>query len=80
MRFVVTASAMVVMFQAFQVEYYGVAAACAILALFYNPGAPALTFLDEWQCAMVMASAGPFGPSIARRDGRKKNARTESND
>ena len=80
MRFVVITTAMVAMFQAFQVECYGVAAAFGVLALFFNSGFLGITSLDEWQCEVVMASAGPFGTSITGNDGRKRNARTEYDD
>ena len=77
-RFLVTAGAMVVMFQAFQARCYAVAAVFAALALFYNPVASALSFSGDWQRAVVVASAVPFGVSLAWPNGR--NARTESND
>jgi hypothetical protein len=77
-RFLVTAGAMVVMFQAFQARYYAVAAVFAALALFYNPVAPAFSFSGDWQRAVVVASAVPFVVSLAWPNGR--NARTESND
>lgn len=77
-RFFVTASAMVVMFQAFQARYYAVAAVFGALALFYNPVAPAFSFSGDWQRAVVVASAVPFVVSLAWRNAR--NARTEHND
>jgi len=43
-RFLVTASALVLMFQAFQTRYYSVAAASGALALLYNPVAPVFDF------------------------------------
>ena len=77
-RFLVTATAMVVMFQAFQVRYYAVAAVFGALALFYSPVAPAFNSSGDWQRAVVVASAVPFVVSLAWPNGR--NARTESND
>ena len=76
-RFLVTAGAMVVMFQAFQARHYAVAAVFGALALFYNPVAPAITFSGDWQRAVVVASAVPFIVSLAWPNGR--NARTQSN-
>ena len=75
-RFLVTATAMVVMFQAFQVRYYAIAAVFGALALFYNPVAPVFNFSGDWQRAVVVASAVPFVASLAWPNGR--NVRTES--
>jgi hypothetical protein len=47
-RFVVTAGAMVVMFQALRARYYAVAAVFGALALFYNPVVPAFNFSNAW--------------------------------
>ena len=77
-RFLVTAGAMVVMFQAFQARHYAVAAVFGALALLYNPVVPAFNFSGDWQRAVVVASAVPFIVSLAWPNGR--NARTESND
>jgi uncharacterized membrane protein YoaK (UPF0700 family) len=77
-RFLVTASAMVVMFQSFQTRHYAVAAVFGALALFYNPVAPAFSFSGDWQRAVVVASAVPFFVSLVWPNGR--NARTEPND
>ena len=63
-RFVVTASALVVMFQAFQTRYYAVAAVFGALALLYNPEAPAFNFSGDWQRAVVVVSAVPFVASL----------------
>lgn len=60
LRFLVTAGAMVVMFQALQTRYYAVATVFAALALLYNPIAPLFSFSGEWQRALVAASAIPF--------------------
>ena len=43
-RFLVTASALVLMFQAFQTRYYSVAAAFGALAVLYNPVAHIFDF------------------------------------
>ena len=59
-RFLVTAGAMVVMFQALQARYYAVAAVFGALAVLYNPVAPVFSFSGEWQRAVVAASAVPF--------------------
>ena len=75
-RFFVTASAMVVMFQAVQARYYAVAATFGALALFYNPLAPAFSFSGDWHRAVVAASAFPFMASLAWPHGR--NARTKT--
>ena len=69
-RFLVTASAMVVMFQAFRARYYAVAAVFGALALFYNPVVPAFSFSGDWQHAVVVASAVPFVASLAWPTGR----------
>lgn len=77
-RFLVTAGATVLMFQAFQAKYYSVAAAFGLLALCYNPLAPAFSFSGDWQRAAVAASAVPFIASLAWPNGR--NRRVEPND
>jgi hypothetical protein len=77
-RFLVTAGAMVLMFQIFQAQYYSVAAAFGVLALCYNPVAPAFSFSGDWQRAAVGASAVPFIASLVWPNGR--NRRVESND
>jgi uncharacterized protein DUF6804 len=69
-RFLVTASAMVVMFQAFQAKYYAVAAVFGALALLYNPVLPVFSFSGDWQRALVVASATPFVASLAWRNVR----------
>ena len=77
-RFLVTAGATVLMFQTFQAKYYSVAAAFGVLALCYNPVAPAFSFSGNWQRAAVAASAVPFIASLVWPNGR--NRRVESND
>jgi hypothetical protein len=77
-RFLVTASAMVVMFQAFQAQHYAGAAMFGALAMIYNPLAPVFSFSGDWQRAVVVASAVPFVVSLAWPNG--KNARTKSHD
>jgi hypothetical protein len=77
-RFLVTAGAMVLMLQTFQAKYYSVAAAFGVLALCYNPVAPAFSFSGDWQRAAVGASAVPFIASLVWPNGR--NRRVESND
>lgn len=73
-----TASAMVVMFEALQAGYHAVAAVFGALALFCNPVAPAFSFSGDWQRAVVVTSAVPFGASLAWPNGRI--ARTKHND
>jgi hypothetical protein len=70
-RFLVTAGALVVMFQASQARHYAVAAVFGALALFYNPVAPAFGFSGDWQHAAVVASAVPFVASLAWGNARK---------
>jgi len=76
-RFLVTASALVLMFQAFQTRYYPVAATFGALALVFNPVAPLLEFSGGWQRAVVAASAVPFVASLVWPNGR--NRRMKSN-
>ena len=76
-RFLVTASALVLMFQAFQTRYYAVAATFGALALLFNPVAPLFEFSGGWQRAVVVASAVPFVASLVWPNGR--NRRMESN-
>jgi hypothetical protein len=77
-RFLVTASAIVLIFHAFQAKYYVVAAAFGVLALYYNPVAPTFSFTGDWQRAQVVASAVPFIAALVWPNGR--NRKTESND
>jgi hypothetical protein len=63
-RFLVTASALVLMFQAFQTRYYSVAAAFGALALLDNPVAPVFDFSGGWQRGVVVVSAVPFVASL----------------
>ena len=72
-RFLVTAGAMVVLFQAFQARHYAVAAVFGALAVFYNPVAPAFSFSGDWQRAAVAASAVPFVAALAWRNSRTKH-------
>jgi uncharacterized membrane protein YccC len=76
-RFFVTASALVLMFQAFQTKYYAVAATFGALALLFNPVAPVFDFSGDWQRVVVAASAVPFVASLVWPNTRKR--RTESN-
>ena len=68
-RFLVTAGATVLMFQAFQAKYYSVAAAFGLLALGYNPLVPAFSFSGDWHRGAVMASAVPFIASLVPPSG-----------
>ena len=74
-RFIVAASAIVVMLQAFHARHYAFAAVFGALALLYNPVAPVFSFSGGWQRAVVVASAAPFVASLAWR-----NVRMEHND
>ena len=74
-RFIVAATAMVVMFQAFHARHYAVAAVFGGLALLYNPVLPTFSFSGDWQRTLVVASTVPFAASLAWH-----NARTEQND
>ena len=76
-RFLVTASAVVVMFQAFQARHYAVVAVFGALALLYNPVVATFSFSGGWQRAVVLASAIPFVVSIAWPN--ERDARTKSN-
>jgi hypothetical protein len=76
-RFLVTASAIALMFQSLQTRYYPVAATFGALALLFNPVAPLLEFSGGWQRAVVVASAVPFVASLVWPNGR--NRRMESN-
>jgi hypothetical protein len=72
-RFLVTASATVVLFQALRARQYAVSAMFGALAVFYNPVAPVFSFSDDWQRAVVAASAVPFVLSLPWGDKRAKN-------
>jgi Family of unknown function (DUF6804) len=63
-RFLVTASAMALAFQAFQTKHYAVTVGFGMLALCYNPLASAFSFSGDWQRAVVGASAIPFMASL----------------
>jgi hypothetical protein len=76
-RFLVTASAIVLAFQAFQVKYYAFSAAFGVLALGYNPVAAMFSFSGDWQRAVVGASTVPFIASLVWPNARKR--RMESN-
>ena len=71
-RCLVTASALVLMFQAFQTRYYPFAATFGALALLFNPVASAFSFSGDWQRAVVVASAVPFVASLVWPNGRNR--------
>lgn len=77
-RFLVTAGAMVLMFQTFQEKDYAVSLAFGVLAVCYSPVTPTFSFSGDWQRAAVGASAVPFIASLVWPNGR--NRRVESND
>jgi 4-hydroxybenzoate polyprenyltransferase len=64
-RFIVAASAVVVMFHAFHTKHYTFAALFFALALLYNPVVPVFSFSGDWQRALVVASSVPFVASLA---------------
>jgi len=72
-RFIVTASAIFMMAQAFHARRYAFAALFGALALLYNPVAPVFSFSGDWQRAVVVASAVPFVTSLAWRNVRRKS-------
>jgi hypothetical protein len=65
-RFLVVVSAMVILFQAIHAGHYVFAATFGALVVIYNPVAPAFGFSEDWQRAMLAASAVPFVVSLAR--------------
>jgi uncharacterized membrane protein YccC len=77
-RFLVTAGALVLMFQTFQAKSYSAAVAFGVLALCYNPVAPVFSFSGDWQRAAVAASAVPFIASLVWPNGWAR--RLEPND
>ena len=77
-RFLVTATAIVVMLQALQARHYAVAATFGALALLYNPLAPVFSFSGDWRRAVVAATAFPFMASLAWP--QRRNWRTKNND
>ena len=78
LRFLVTATAIVLIVQALQSKFYAVAVAFGVLALCYNPVAPAFSFSGDWHRAFVGASVVPFIASLVWPNGRNK--RVEAND
>lgn len=64
-RFLVTAGAIAMMFQAFQARFYVSAAVFGALALIYNPVAPMFPMSGGWPRAILLASAVPFAASLA---------------
>ena len=67
---IVAAGALVVMFQAFQTRRFAFAGIFGLLAVLYNPLVSVFTFSDDWQRAIVAASAAPFIASLALREVR----------
>jgi hypothetical protein len=60
LRFIVAATAIVMMFHELDARQYAFAAAFCALVLLYNPVAPVFSFSGGWQRAVVVASAIPF--------------------
>jgi hypothetical protein len=69
-RFLIAASGLVLMFQAFHTRHYAFATVFGALALLYNPVAPVFSFSRQWQSAFVMASAIPFIASLTWRNAK----------
>ena len=67
-RCVLTAAAVGMMFEVFNKRRYAFGAAFAGIALLYNPVAPVFEFSGNWQRALVVASAIPFGALLVSRD------------
>jgi hypothetical protein len=66
-RFIVTAGAIVLMFDASHARHYAFAAVFGALALFYNPVVPVFRVSGDWWRAVAVASAAPFVASLAWR-------------
>lgn len=64
-RFIVSAGALVVMFQAFHWRHYAFAAVFGALVLLYNPVVPVFSFAGDWQRFVVVTSALPFIGALA---------------
>ena len=71
--FVLAAAAVAMIFEAFNKRQYALGAVFAALALLYSPVAPVLSFSGDWQRALVVATAIPFGVSLAWRDLKAAN-------
>ncbi|MEN6603122.1 MAG: DUF6804 family protein [Bryobacteraceae bacterium] len=69
-RFMVAASSILVMFQAFQSRRYAFGIVFGALVLLYNPVVPVFNFSGDWQRTFVLASAIPFVVSLAWRNVR----------
>jgi hypothetical protein len=67
-RFIVTLAATVAMFQALYARRYALAAVFGLLALLYNPVAPAFSLSGAWQSTVVFATALLFVASVVWRD------------
>ena len=67
-RFLVAASAIVLMFHAIHAGHYAFAAVFASLAVLYNPVAPVFSLSGQWQRGAVVATALPFAASLAWRN------------
>lgn len=69
-RFLVTAGAMVLMFQAIHTRNFAAGAMFGAVALLYNPVEPVFSFSGEWQRALLVASAVPFVASLMWRNAK----------
>ncbi len=73
-HFAVMLGAIAVMFHCVRVRQYAFAAVFGLLALIYNPVAPLISFLGDWQRALVLASAAPFiVAAVASRTARRES-------
>lgn len=66
-RFIVTAGALTAVAEQVRVRNYALAGLFGMLAIFYNPVAPALLFSGDLQRALVLSSVVPFLVSFAKR-------------
>jgi hypothetical protein len=74
-RLVVAATAVTLMVQAIQARQIPFAAAFGLIAVFYNPVAPAFDFSNNWERGLVAASAIPFlAPLLWPRTKETRNA------
>ena len=67
-RCILAVAAVGTMFEAFNKRQYALGAVFGVLAVLYNPVAPAFNLSGNWQRALVVASAIPFVISLASRD------------
>lgn len=74
-RFVVCIGALTAGFQTYHLRRFAMVGVFALLVGLFNPILPVLNFTGEWQRVVVLASAVPFGLSLAMLASRRsKNA------